>query len=246
MPQGAPGAVTRHNIEGIVSTHVRSGRAGVDYILTLQRPERVDAKFTYRLGRHRRLPVNTGDSIRIVVAHRAHAADEGEDVGVLIYRSETESVTDNRGDSPLKAPRGPGDKPETGTLKLRNRAVLIAVVEQNQLFSEDELPAALRGLRITDVAAYKEAGRYRADCQDVREQRYFRLSRPDLLAGSEGKILRGRFFAPGSRLRMRQSTTESFDVVLLSHVAVVRSSCRAKPDAVWSWAAIRSEKADTK
>ena len=247
-PPGAPGAVLRHTVEGTVKRHVASVSAGVDYRLTVETRAGKPAEFAYQLGAGRRLPLEPGNTVRILALSRGHAADDGQDHGLLVYRVETETVATPNGDAALKAPAGPAKQTAKQTAKQGeaaapqsvSRPLLIAAVDQNQVLEPGDLPPALRGLLVTDVAAYKQSGRFRGDCQDIREHRYFRLTAPELLTRSDAKVLNDRLYAPGSRLFMRESPTHDFDIVLLSNLAVTRSSCHDRPDPTWSWAGIRA------
>lgn len=239
---GVPGEVKTHIVEGIVTNHTSSGRSGVDYRLALKTTTDKRVEFTYQLGGKRRIPVNTGDTLQLVVVLRSHVSDDRHDRGMLLYRLDAEPVTEPREIAQLTPPKGPGAKNrDAETMGKSRRKTLIAAVDENKLLQEDKLPAALKALRPTDIAAYRESGRFNGACQLVREQRYFRLTRPVLLVKSRAKILNKKLYAPGSRLQLRDTATKDFEVMLLRNLSVVRSTCRDRPEPTWTWAAIQVE-----
>ncbi len=237
---GAPGVVQRTVVEGTVEAHGPSARAGVDFQLRVAARGGGHAELLYRIGLRRRLPLAVDDRVRIELLVRPHAGDDGQDQGLLVYRKVAELQAVGDGAAAQQPDEGPNKRPGTGMATVARRH-LLAVVDQSHIVEDRALPESLRALRPTDVVAYEASGRFRGDCQDVQEHRYFRLLQPRLLIGSDAKVLAGRFFAPGSRLRLRGSDDERFDMVLLSNRAVSRSTCRFKPDPTYSWAAVRVE-----
>lgn len=291
---GAPGVTVSDEYTGIVAKHERSSGSAADHLVVLQRASGDGITVYYRIGANRLLPLDVGDRATIRVLRRRHAEDDGEDVGMVVWRQKASPSGRNLGaKSPgAKSPfRNLGAKlpPEasTGSRTPQNRASLdtapavagrsgadgqpaataskeqgpaamkvievpglqlprgelVAVVENREILPNETLPATLRALRATDIAAYHESGTFAGDCDEVRAHHHFRISQPKWIASMDGAQPDERLLPPGSRVVLDDGT-DRFDVLLLDNRKTESSSCLQVPEPNWSWAAVRSPRED--
>jgi hypothetical protein len=223
---GAPGVTTQDEFRGAVVRHERASGSAVDHVLELKRAGGDIVKIYYRIGGNRVLPLATGDHGVIRVLHRRHVEDDGVDVGLLAWR-----LGLTVGAAGTAAPTSTESKE------------LVAVVEMREVLDPKTVPALLKSLRATDIAAYHESGTYVGNCEEIRAHHHFRIMRPKWVVTEATKPLESRLLGPGSMVVLDDGS-DRFEVLLLDNRKTEASTCIVAPEPTWSWAAVRVKRAD--
>ncbi|MCB9738361.1 MAG: hypothetical protein H6747_03770 [Deltaproteobacteria bacterium] len=212
---GAPGVVARHRVDGVVRGHLRRPSGGAASELRLLREDGALVILYYDLGPGRWLPLDPGDPARVHVLIRRHTEDEGADVGLMVWQL-----------PPAAA-------------EAENLARVVAVVESRRVLEDEAVPALLRGIAPTRMAAYSAAGRFGVECDETHQHSWFRFGRTGTMRDVQGRRhpLDPRLVSPGSYVLLADGD-ERWNVQLIDNRSTTRSLCKVPSEQAWSWAAI--------
>lgn len=212
---GAPGVVARHRVDGVVRGHLRRPSGGAASELRLLRADGALVILNYDLGPGRWLPLDPGDPARVHVLIRRHTEDDGADVGLMVWQL-----------PPAAA-------------EAEDLARVVAVVESRRVLEDEAVPALLRGIAPTRMAAYYAAGRFGVECDETHQHSWFRFGRTGTVRDVQGRRhpLDPRLVSPGSYVLLADGE-ERWNVQLIDNRSTTRSLCKVPSEQAWSWAAI--------
>lgn len=211
------------NATATVVGHASVQNVDIEHLLVVRTTEGKVWELGYRLGGKRRIPVVTGERLRIAFfARQIRAADderEHEERGVIIYA--------------FRRPAGAG--PEA-----REREVPIAVVDTGEVVPPSRLPLLLRLLAPTRRAAYHERVAWSETCSVTFVHAFARLRNTRWIVPPTQPALsplRGELMPPGGRITLA-ARGQRFDLMLLDNRLPMPSTCAQPPTSLWAWAAV--------